>query len=131
MERANIAYVVSSVFHCLYFVIRECCPHTDTMSNGDALYRLNLQTGDWRLLIPGNFNYYSFSPTERHLVYILNNQSNANRFVQLHVVDLSSGMEDSINAGNFEQAGRAVWKEDGLQLALIAQTGSIYDDDRK
>ena len=115
----------------LYLVNRSCCPHTDTMSTGDALYRLNLQTGDWRLIVPGYFNYYSFSPSERRLVYILNNQANANDAVYLHVVDLSTGREEIVNAGNFEQAGQAVWREDGLQLALIAQIGNIYDDNRK
>ena len=115
----------------LYFVNNACCPHTDTMSNGDALYRLNLQTGDWNLVIPGNFNYYSFSPTERHLVYILNDQANANDVVHVHVVDLVSEKEEIIDAGNFEQAGQAFWKHDGQQFALTAQTGNIYDENRR
>jgi hypothetical protein len=115
----------------LYFVNNSCCADVDSMSNGDALYRLNLQTGHWKLIIAGNFNYYSFSPDGQQIVYILNNQAGVNNSLDLHLLELNTGKEALIDAGSFEQAGWAVWKQDGQQIALIAQTGSAYADDRK
>jgi len=115
----------------LYFTNSACCPHVDTLSTGDTLFIMNLQTGDWKPMMKGYFNYYTFSPVERHLVYILNNQASANNHVTLHVFDLITGEEQLINVGEFEQAGYATWKHDGLQLALTAQIGNIYDENRK
>ena len=115
----------------LYFINSGCCPDIDTLSTGDTLFVLNLQTGDWRPLIKGHFNFYSFSPYERYLVYILNNQANANSVLDLHVIDQNTGEEAPINIGEFEQAGYAVWKQNGLQLALTTQTGNMYDENRK
>jgi hypothetical protein len=115
----------------LYFTNSACCPDVDTLSTGDTLFVFNLQTGDWRPLIKGHFNFYSFSPDERYLVYILNNQANANSILNLHIRDQNTGEEAPINIGKFEQAGYAVWKQSGLQLALTTQIGNMYDENRK
>jgi len=112
----------------LYFANRSCCADIDAETNGDALYRLNLQTGDWKLLIPGIFNYYWFFPDGQRLLYILNNQ--AGGFVRLHLLDIKTGKEELMDVGNFEQAW-VVWNHDGMRLALTTQTGSAYTDDSK
>jgi WD40 repeat protein len=114
----------------LYFANRSCCADTDAETNGDALYRLNLQTGDWKLLISGIFNYYWFFPDGQRLLYILNNQAGANNFVRLHLLDIKTGEEELMDVDNFEQAW-VVWNHDGMRLALIAQTGDAYTDNRK
>lgn len=114
----------------LYFANRSCCADIDAMTNGDILYKLNLQNGKWISFILGNFNYYSFSPDGQLLIYLLNNQAGINKSIQLHLLNLATEKEQLINAGNFEMAW-IVWKQDGKQLALIAQTGNIYEDNRK
>lgn len=115
----------------LYFTNLACCPDVDTLRTGDTLFILNLQTGDWESLIEGHFNYYSFSPDDQYLTYIVNNQANANKSIDLQVWKQSTGEKTSIRIGEFEQAGYAVWKQNGSQLALTAQTGNMYDDNRK
>lgn len=115
----------------LYFTNHPCCPHTDTLSNGNTLFVLNLQTGEWKSIIDGYFNYFLFSPVENRLVYIICSQANANTKIDLHVLDLSTGQEDIIHIGNFEQAGYGVWSPNGQQIALFAQKGNMYDENEK
>jgi hypothetical protein len=115
----------------LYFTSSSCCADTDVITNGDTLYRFNLQTGDWDLVIDGVFSYYSFSPDSESLLYILNTKADKNNAVRLHLLELRAGNVDLINVDGFEQAGWAVWKQDGQKIGLIAQTGSLYSDDRK
>jgi len=115
----------------LYFTSSSCCADIDSMSNGGALYRLDLQTGVWELMIAGSFNYYSFSPNGKYLLYILDSQAGKSNSVRLHLLALRTGNEETIVADGFEQAGWAVWKQDGQKIALAAQTGSLYSDDRK
>jgi len=114
----------------LYFSNSSCCADNDATTNGDALYRLNLQTGDWILLIPGIFNYYSFFPDGQRLVYLLNNQPGVKKLISLHLLDIDTGKEELIDVGNFEKAW-VVWNHDGMRLALATQTGNAYSDDRK
>lgn len=114
----------------LYFANSSCCADIDAWTNGDALYRLNLQDGEWILLIPGSFNYYSFSPNGQLLIYLLNNQAGVNRPIQLHLFNMVTGEEELIDTSNFEMAA-IDWKQDGQKIALIAQTGNIYDDNRR
>lgn len=114
----------------LYFANRSCCADVDATTNGDALYKLNLDTGNWTLLIPGIFNYYTFSPEGRFLLYFLNNQAGVNDNIYLHLLDLDTGREEMIDIGRFE-LGWVIWKHDGQKIAVIAQTGNIYDDNRR
>jgi dipeptidyl aminopeptidase/acylaminoacyl peptidase len=114
----------------LYFANNSCCADIDAWTNGDVLYRLNLQDGKWVLVIPGIFNYYSFSPNGEQLVYLLDNQAGVNKPIQLHLIDLATGEEELIDAGNFEMAV-IVWKQDGQKIAAIAQTGNIFEDNRR
>lgn len=113
----------------LYFANRSCCADTDATTNGDTLYKLNLETGDWILLIPGVFNYYSFSPESTNLIYILNNQASANETLNLHLLNIFTGKEESINVGGFEQ-GWIIWKSDGQKISVVTQTGNIFEDNR-
>jgi hypothetical protein len=113
----------------LYFTSRFCCADTDTMSNGDMLYRMDLSTGEWKMLIDGYFNYYSFSPTGRRLLYILNDQAHPDGpFLVLHIMDLSTGEEAKYEFPQFEQAGNVTWKADGLHLAMMTKTGNYFDE---
>lgn len=115
----------------LYFTNDPCCPHTDTLSNGNTLFVLDLQTGTWKPIVKGYFNYFLFSPVENRLVYIICSQANANTKIDLHVLDLSTGQEELIHIGNFEQAGYATWSPNGQQIALFAQIGNMYDENQK
>lgn len=63
----------------LYFANSSCCANTDAWTNGDALYRINLWDGNWVLVVPGNFNYYSVSPNGQKLLYLLDNQAGINK----------------------------------------------------
>lgn len=115
----------------LYFTSSSCCADTDAISNGDALYRLDLQSGDWAVITEGPFSYYSFSPDGEDLLYVVNSYSGKRSSVRLHFLELGTGHEDLIDVEGFEQAGWAVWRPDGRKIALRAQTGSLYSDDRK
>lgn len=115
----------------LYFTNSPCCPHADTLSNGNTLFVLDLQTGEWKSIVRGYFNYFLFSPFENRLVYIICNQANANTEINLHILDLSTGQEDTIFIGNFEQAGYGTWSPNGQQISLFAQKGNMYDENEK
>lgn len=115
----------------LYFTNHPCCPDTDTLSNGNTLFVLNLQTGEWESIVKGYFNYFLFSPFETIMVYIICSQANANTKIDLHVLDLSTGQEDIVHIGDFEQAGYGIWSPNGQQIALFAQKGNMYDENEK
>lgn len=115
----------------LYFTNDPCCSHADTLSNGDTLFVLNLQTGEWKPIIEGYFNYFLFSPNENRLIYIICSVANANTKIDLHLLDLSTRQEELIHIGNFEQAGYAKWSPNGEQIALFAQKGNMYDENEK
>jgi dipeptidyl aminopeptidase/acylaminoacyl peptidase len=113
--------------NAVYFTSSSCCADTGAITNGDALYRLNLQTGERTRITEAPFSYYSFSPDGRRLIYLANNQPNANDFLRLHLLDLRSEKEDFIDIAGFGQ-GWMDWKGDGQKIALFAQTGSIYGE---
>lgn len=115
----------------LYFTNDPCCSHADTLSNGNMLFALNLETGEWKSIIEGYFNYFSFSPVENRLAYIICSVANTNTKIDLHILDLSTGQEELIHIGNFEQAGYAKWSPNGQQIALFAQKGNMYDENEK
>lgn len=114
----------------LYFSNSSCCADTDATTNGDNLYKLDLKTGKWVLIVSGIFNYYSFSPDGERLIYILNNQASANETLDLHVLNIDSGKEEIINVGNFER-GRVVWKKDGQKISVIVQVGNLIEENSK
>jgi hypothetical protein len=115
----------------LYFTNDPCCPHADTLSNGNTLFVLNLETGEWKSIIEGYFNYFSFSPVENRLAYIICSVADTNTKIDLLILDLSTGQEELIHIGNFEQAGRIKWSQDGEQITLLAQKGNMYDENEK
>jgi hypothetical protein len=110
----------------LYFSRFDCCADNDTMSNGNMLYRMDLKTGKWKMIIGGYFNYYSFSPTGRRLLYALNDQALTGKPRVIHIIDIISGTETKFEFPDFEQVGNIVWRKDGLQAALTAKTGNRY-----
>jgi len=116
--------------NAVYFASSSCCADTDAVTNGEALYRLDLQTGDWMVITEGPFSYYSFSPDGGRLIYLVNNQASANDFLRLHLLDLDIDKEDFIDVDGFGQ-GWVAWKEDGQKIALLAKTGNIYDENMK
>lgn len=114
----------------LYFSQYSCCADNDTMTNGNMLFRLDLKTGDWKMIMGGYFNHYSFSPTERRLLYIINDQAATGKPLVIHIRDLNSGMEKEFTFPEFEQAGNVSWNEDGTRLAITAKTGNIFEDNQ-
>lgn len=114
----------------LYFSQYTCCVDNDTMSNGNMLYRLDLKTGDWKMIMDGYFNHYSFSPTGRRLLYISDDQAATGKPLVVHIRDLSLGTEKEFNFPEFEQAGAVFWNEDGTRLAITAKTGNIFAENQ-
>lgn len=115
----------------LYFVTIPCCPDIDTLGNGDNLYRLDLKTGEWELIIAGSYHFYSFSPDGQQLAYTPNNQTDTDNSIDLHVLDLKTKKEEALHLGSFDQARIISWNQEGTQLVLLAQNGSLYTDDSK
>ena len=114
----------------LYFSQYSCCADNDTMTNGNMLYRLNLKNGDWKMIMDGYFNHYSFSPTERRLLYIINDQAATGNPLVIHIRDLNSGIEKEFTFPEFEQAAYVTWNEDGTRLAMTTKTGNIFDENQ-
>ena len=112
----------------LYFTQVGCCADNDSMRIGNMLYRMDLGTGEWKMVINGYFNHYSFSPTGRKLMYILNDQAATGNPLVVHIMDLTSGSEMKFNFPNLEQAGMVIWKQDGIQLTMTAKTGNVFDE---
>lgn len=81
---------------------------------GIGLYRLDLQTGNTTTILPlhNNFGWYSFSfsPTDRRLVYGAYSRD-------LKVLDITTGqLIDIIPINNFGEAGGYLWSPDGLEF---------------
>jgi len=121
----------SAAGNYLYFATWACCPDIDSIGNGDNLYRLNLETGALKLMVTGNFHFYSFSPDGQKLAYTPNNQTEADNSVSIHILDLNTKKEEVSFVGDFDQVGIGAWKQNGRQLLLIAQNGSLYAADRE
>lgn len=114
----------------LYFSQYSCCADNDTMTNGNMLFRLDLKTGDWKMIMGGYFNHYSFSTTGRRLLYIINDQAATGRPLVIHIRDLNSGTEKEFTFSEFEQAGNVSWSQDGTRLAITAKTGNIFEENQ-
>ncbi len=114
----------------LYFSQFSCCADNDTMTNGNMLYRLDLKTGDWKMVMGGYFNHYSFSPTGRRLLYIINDQAATGNPLVIHIQDLNSGAEKEFTFPEFEQAGYVLWNDDGTRLAITTKTGNIFEENQ-
>lgn len=114
----------------LYFSQYSCCADNDTMTNGNMLYRLDLKTGDWKMIMGGYFNHYSFSPTGRRLLYIINDQAATGNPLVIHIRDLNSGIEKEFTFSDFEQAGRVIWNDDGTRLAMTTKTGNVFEENQ-
>lgn len=81
---------------------------------GAALFRLDLQTGKTTEILPPNETYYwygfSFSPTDRRLVYGIQAQN-------LIIFDINTGEVINVeHKKDFSQAGGYVWSSDGFQF---------------
>jgi len=111
----------------LYFTQVGCCADNDSMRTGNMLYRMDLGTGEWKMIVSGYFNHYSFSPTGRRLLYILNDQASTGKPLVVHILDLNPGTEKKIEFSDFEQAGYVLWKEDGTRLVMTAKTGNVFE----
>lgn len=112
----------------LYFTQIGCCADNDSMRTGNMLYRMDLGTGEWNMIIGGYFNHYSFSPTGRRLLYILNDQAATGNPLVVHILDINFGSEGRFEFPNLEQAGMVIWSEDGTKLAMTAKTGNVFDE---
>lgn len=114
----------------LYFTQVGCCADNDSMRTGNMLYRMDLGTGKWEMIIDGYFNHYSFSPTGRRLLYIINDQAATGNPLVIHIRDLNSGIEKEFTFSDFEQAGYVVWNDDGTRLAMTTKTGNIFAENQ-
>jgi len=86
----------------------------DGGDRGSGVFRVNLQTGQSTTILPLNNNFwwygFSFSPTDRRLVY-------GARARDLKLLDLKTGEVININpASNFSEGGGFLWSSDGLML---------------
>lgn len=116
----------------LYFSPRFCCADTDASGSFGALYRLELQSGSWvKMTTNAYFNYYSFSPTGRRLLYIPSDQAGAGKPIKFDLIDLKSGQEQWFSLQSFEQAWVEAWSQDGKSLVITAQTGNLYQENEQ
>ena len=109
--------------HYVFFSTYRCCVDSDVYSTDGSLYRVDTLSEKWSKIIDGYY-YYSFSPTDRRLLYIIRGNSEKGEPTQFHIVDQSSGTEETINLQNFEQAGHIVWSPDGKNFVATAKIGS-------
>jgi len=84
------------------------------LDSGSGLFRLDLQTGSTTTLLPLSDNYawygFSFSPTDRRLVY-------GARSRDLKVLDITTGQVNNLSsAKDFSQSGDYVWSSDGFNF---------------
>ena len=113
----------------LYFSVEYCCwdPGIGMLAETDTLYRIDMNSGVYQLLRSGTFDF-SFSPTDRRLVFI--EELNSPPIVEVH--DLQTGdiktlklkVEDTYN-----QAKVDAWSSDGLMFAVKTVSGINYSYD--
>lgn len=123
-------YPVTNIFpihwsndnHYVFFSTYTCCVDLDVYSTDGLLYRVDTLSEKWSKIIDGD--YYSFSPTDRRLLYILQGYRKKGEPTQFHIVDQLSGTEETINLQNFEQAGHIIWSPDGKNFVATAKIGS-------
>jgi hypothetical protein len=109
----------------LYFTTSYCCVDTDSVSQAESLYRLDLRTGDWLRMISGYFNYYSFSPTGQRLIHIPDEQVNGKSAI-INIIDLDTDNNTYITLNGYEQAAWVYWRGDGKAFAITAKNGGVY-----
>ena len=93
---------------------RMCYLGRNSQYFGEGLFRLDLQTGDVRTILPlqDNFSSYdfSFSPTGRRLIYKTYPSD-------LIILDIKTGESVSVkSADNNQSGGGYLWSSDGLTL---------------
>ena len=99
----------------------QCFDSGSVSDGGFGLFRLDLKTGDITTLLPPGNTYYwwyrfSFSPTDRRLVY-------AARGRNLKLFDVQTGhVTDVMHRSGFDEGGGYTWSADGLQFAYSTVT---------
>jgi hypothetical protein len=111
------------VYFSVYFCCFEPSSWPDYGAYPKALFRLDVQTGSWAVVtsaasIEDNPDTYSFSPTDRRLVYIKNGR--LDKPLPLHIMDLKTGALDLVEIPEYHDAGSVVWSPDGLSFAFGA-----------
>jgi Tol biopolymer transport system component len=92
----------------------------DVTDSGWGLFRLELDTGIVKTVLPLNDNYgwyrFSFSPTGRRLVYGAVGR-------EVRVLDLQTGQQINVNLVNdFGDSGGYAWSPDGLKFVYSTVT---------
>jgi WD40 repeat protein len=95
----------------------------DVTDSGMGLFRLELDTGIVKTILPLRDNYgwyrFSFSPTGRRLVYGANGR-------EVRVLDLQTGQQTNVNLVNdFGDSGGYTWSADGLRF--VYATMAVHD----
>jgi hypothetical protein len=116
----------------VYFFIYFCCIDSSGVppfgTNDGPLYHLDVQTGNWAPVVaipennPDSYTY-SFSPTDRRLLYI--QSVDLNKPLHLNILDLKTGILEKVNIPGFFDGGRVIWSPDGLTFAL----GVVHADE--
>jgi hypothetical protein len=83
------------------------------------LYRLDVQNGQWAGIVSAApwSTYYSFSPTDRRLIYIDEIWNNPAR--SINIIDLKSGDIHPVPVDGYYEVGAIAWASDGLSFAFI------------
>lgn len=116
--------------HYVYFVVSmegwgEGGPYTISGSSPN-LFRMSVPGGKTGLVVNGNF-YYSFSPTDRHMIEI----QEYKRLVKLIIHDIYTGSAETlipIGRAQYCQAGSVVWSPDGKEFVFVAASNGKYSD---
>ena len=100
----------------------ECFVSGNVLNYGKGLFRLNLQTGDITTILPLRENFvgydFSFSPTDRRLVY--NSYS-----LGSNILDIKSGkLVKIIPVSEISGGGSYLWSSDGLEFVYSTVSSS-------
>ncbi len=99
----------------------ECFDNGSVADSGWGLFRLDLKTGKITTLLPPGNTYswwyrFSFSPTDRRLVY-------GARGTDLKIFDVQTGhIVSVVHVSDFHDGGGYIWSADGLQFVYSTVT---------
>jgi hypothetical protein len=108
----------------LYFSIYAGSADSGQMSNANSLYRIDVQTGKTTRIIQSNFNYFSFSPDDHHILQVPDDIPGGTVFIK--IVDIETGHSFVVKVDGYEQATNAYWRSDGKAVAISVYSRSTY-----
>ena len=99
----------------LYFTLEDYRGDAVVMDSRGPLFGLNITTGVYTQITKGEFNHYSFSPTNRRLLVIDQDLIP----LSISIMDLKSGMKNEISIPEARQGSDSLWSPDGTKFVFV------------